>query len=128
MQLDSVYLAPGALFVASGDDDERLGCIGLRSLGSINGVVTGEIRRLFVRESGRGQGIGRSLVDRLTHHATAVGFERLVLNTLPSMHEARSLYRLQGFRPTTPYVEEPLDDIVYLDRMLENPSSRSSTT
>ncbi len=62
VQLVDVYGSPGFLLLAVDDSGQRLGCVGLKNLGAINGQATGEIRRLFVRESGRTAGLGRSLL------------------------------------------------------------------
>ena len=74
---------------------------------------TGEIRRLFVRNQGRGQGLGRTLTEELIARARAGGLERLVLNTLPAMSEAVALYRSLGFDTINSYADEPLEDTLY---------------
>ena len=114
VELASIYGSPGFLLLAREETGERLGCVGLRNLGQLNGEMTGEIRRLFVREDGRGSGLGRSLTERLIADAIAHGFDRLVLNSVPSMHEALELYRALGFEQSEPYVDEPLEDTYYL--------------
>lgn len=114
VQLAEIYVAPGFLLLASGSAGERLGCVGLRSLGAVDGQLTGEIRRLFVRGAARGQGLGAALTQMLRVEAGKAGFARLVLNTLPAMHGAIALYEGLGFEPSVPYVDEPLDDTLYL--------------
>jgi GNAT superfamily N-acetyltransferase len=118
VQLDSIYADPGFLLLARDADGERLGCIGVRTIDDARqpAKVTGEIRRLFVRDAGRGTGVGVTLVARLLEDAESRGFERLVLNTLPSMSEAIGLYGRVGFSASEPYVEEPLDDTLYFAR------------
>lgn len=111
VQLASVYEAPGFLLLAVDDDGERLGCVGVRALSDSDGRC--EMRRMFVRSQGRGLGLGRSLADRLVAQATAAGFEQIVLNTMPAMTEAVALYESMGFSLIDPYVDEPLDDILY---------------
>lgn len=113
VELASIYESPGFLLLATGPDDERLGCVGLRTLDPIDAQMSGEIRRLFVRHDGRGQGLGRLLTERLIADAARGGFARLVLNTLPAMNEAVALYEALGFEPSEPYVDEPLDDTLY---------------
>jgi len=112
VQLASIYSSPGFLLLATNHDGERLGCIGLKQL-SPEQPGAGEIRRLFVRNEGRGRGLGRSLTDDLIARARQAGFERLVLNTLPSMTEAIALYRSLGFGTIDSYAEEPLEDTLY---------------
>ncbi len=112
MQLATIYGQPGFLLLATDDDGARLGCVGLRALPD-RGPRTGEIRRLFVRERGRGLGLGRSLTEQLIARAAELGFDRLVLNTLPSMREAIGLYTALGFEPCAPYVDEPVAETLY---------------
>ena len=118
VELASIYESPGFLLLALDETGERLGCVGLRNLGQVQGEMTGEIRRLYVREDGRGHGLGRSLTERLIADASAHGFARLVLNTVPSMREALELYTKLGFEPSEPYVDEPVEDTYYLARTL----------
>lgn len=114
MQLDSIYQEPGVLLLAQANDGTRLGCVGLRVLPTDAGTpATGEIRRLFVRDEARGTGLGRRLANQLVVHAQAAELSRLVLNTLPAMTEAQALYASIGFELCTPYVDEPLDGVLY---------------
>lgn len=120
VQLDTIYADPGFLLLAREANGERLGCVGLRTIDDAGqpAKVTGEIRRLFVRDPGRGTGVGVALVERLVEDAQTSGFERLVLNTLPSMSEAIGLYGRAGFSASAPYAEEPLEDTLYFARDL----------
>jgi putative acetyltransferase len=101
------------LLLATSAERERLGCVGLKQL-SPEQPETAEVRRLFVRDEGRGRGLGRALTELLIAKARVAGFERLVLNTLPSMTAAIALYRSFGFDAIDPYSEEPLQDTLYL--------------
>ena len=80
--------------------------------------ATAEIRRLFVRDEARGTGLGRRLAEQLVAHAQAADISRLVLNTLPAMTEAQALYVSMGFESCAPYVDEPLDGVLYYERTL----------
>lgn len=114
MQLETIYASPGVLLLAIDDAGARLGCVGLRSLGEHDGFLVGEVRRLYLRDTQRGQGLGRRLMERLTDHAAAAGIDRLVLNTMPAMHEAVSLYESLGYKAVQPYVDEPTDGTLYM--------------
>jgi GNAT superfamily N-acetyltransferase len=63
----------------------------------------GEIKRMYVRGSFRGQGIGRALLERLLDEARQVGYIRIRLDSARFMEEAHSLYRSAGFREIQPY-------------------------
>src|SRR5215212_6481269 len=68
--LSSLYSpsAGGSLLIAS-EDDELVGCVGLKKLGG--GVC--EMKRLYVKPAYRGQGVGRVLVEGLIQKACARG-------------------------------------------------------
>ena len=107
VQLRTFYAAPGFALLAQ--DREPLGCVAFRSLGNHDG----EIRRLFVSPNQRAAGLGRRLVARLIEQARADGFQRLFLNTLPTMTHAIALYESLGFTSTDCYAGDPTEGILY---------------
>ena len=92
---------PGAyrLFLA----DEAAGCVAVRLLDP----GTAEMKRLYVRPSHRGKGLGRALAELAIRAAREAGCARIVLDTLPKMREAQVLYQALKFRPIGPYLEKP---------------------
>jgi GNAT superfamily N-acetyltransferase len=56
---------------------------------------------LFVRESARGQGLGRALVERALERAAERGCRRVELDTAEDNHAAITLYRSVGFSVTS---------------------------
>ena len=73
-----------------------------------------EMKRLYVRPSFRGAGLGRFLCEALIKDARAHGYRRMLLDTVASMAAARRLYAGLGFRPTAPYYDNPLPGAAYL--------------
>ncbi len=109
------YAPPtGRLFLAT-QDGKPLGCVALRKLDAIRC----EMKRLFVRPEARGLRLGRALVDRVIAEAHAIGYEEIVLDTLPSMVEAQRMYERLGFRDIPPYRENPVPGARYLAKRLE---------
>lgn len=77
-----------------------------------------EMKRLYVRPEHRGDGTGRRLVTALLDAARAVGYSRMRLDTVESMHAAQRLYRAFGFRETVPYGGNHTDGLRYFERSL----------
>ena len=83
--------------------DEPIGCVGLRKLED----GTCEMKRLYVRPTLRGEGVGQALVENLIEDARAMSYEKMRLDTLPIMREAQTLYRRLGFREIPAYLKNP---------------------
>ena len=108
---DEIATLPGDYALPSGRlllavDAEPAGCVALRSL-EANTANTAEIKRLYVRATFRGTGLGRALAMAAIEAARESGARRVVLDTLPSMVEAQRLYRSLGFREIAPYLAAP---------------------
>ena len=92
-------LQPNVLFaVARNLDGAAVGC------GAI--VVTseyGEVKRMFVHPSARGQGVAQRLLGMLETEALARGCRQFMLETGPSQPEAIGLYRRLGYSVRGPY-------------------------
>jgi ribosomal protein S18 acetylase RimI-like enzyme len=112
--LAAEYGPPAGAFLLAGEDGARLGCVGLRRLAE----GTGEVKRLYVAPAARGRGLGRLLAEGIVAEARRLGYARLVLDTLPSMTEAQSLYRSLGFEPAAAYRFNPVPGTVYLELAL----------
>jgi GNAT superfamily N-acetyltransferase len=102
--LPGKYAPPdGRLFLLC-RDGLPIGCVALRRFDG----DTGEVKRLYVRPDHRGHGLGHALAAAVIDAARAIGYRRIVLDTLERMTVARSLYAAAGFREIPSYYETPL--------------------
>jgi GNAT superfamily N-acetyltransferase len=69
-----------------------------------------EFRRLYVRPTHRGAGIGRRLVREIIDRARTESYETLALTTPPWSETARALYASMGFERVPPYPETRLPE------------------
>lgn len=69
-----------------------------------------EIKRVFLREACRGQGVGRELLARLEAMAREKGYRTLILESGEPLKDAMRLYRAAGYRVIPnfgPYADMP---------------------
>jgi putative acetyltransferase len=111
---ESEYSAPTGAFLLARENGSFIGCVGLRKLSD----SVGEIKRLYVAPSARGLGLGQALVRGIVDECKNLKYTRLVLDTLPSMLAARSLYHALGFTPVAPYRYNPVAGTAFLELQL----------
>jgi putative acetyltransferase len=106
------YAEPtGAIFVAC-LGDEIAGVVALRAFDE----TSGEVKRLFVLPSFHGRGLGRLLMAELVAHARAMGYRRLLLDTIPGkMDTAIGMYRRFGFQEIGRYFDDPIPGAKYFE-------------
>ncbi len=81
-----------------------------------------ELRRIAVRPSARGRGLGRDLLAAVIAHARAAGCERVELEVAAGNLAALALYRAAGFVEVgrrAGYYKAPPDDAALLTLALE---------
>lgn len=112
--LPGKYAPPAGRVLLAWRGDEAVGCVALRPVR--NGIC--EMKRLYLRAQARGMRLGRRLAERICDEARGAGYDRICLDTLSTMHEARRLYERLGFEPVEPYVFNPLPGAMFLGRTL----------
>ena len=99
--LDAMYgrRPPDGAFYLVEVDAEPAGLCGLRQI--TPGVA--EFKRIYVRPSHRGLGLGAAMLDRLIGDARSFGCQKAVLDSAPYMQAAHRLYAAAGFVDCAPY-------------------------
>lgn len=97
------YAPPGGTLLIARDAQGAVGCVGLRR----HDAQSGEMKRMYVRDRGRGSGLGRRLAIAVIEEARRRSYRRLLLDTLPKLTPAIALYRSLGFREIGPYLSSP---------------------
>jgi putative acetyltransferase len=114
--LPGKYSPPnGRLYIAE-CNGAIAGCIALRPMDEKNLC---EMKRLFIREEFRGKGLGRILTEKVIADAKEIGYTTMRLDTLQRMETARSLYTKLGFIVIPAYYNNPLDEVVYMECLLD---------
>jgi GNAT superfamily N-acetyltransferase len=78
-----------------------------------------EMKRLWVRPTGRGLGLGKALTEAVLNRAVAAKRKAVYLDTAPaSMGAAYRMYLDMGFTPCAPYNDNPVEGLAYLVKLL----------
>jgi putative acetyltransferase len=112
------YSPPAGRLLLASSESSVLGVVALRPILSTDC----EMKRLYVRSSGRGAGLGRLLTHALIKEARLAGYSRVLLDTLPTMTEAQALYRSIGFVEIAPYCHNPIAGTRYMALNLHKPA------
>jgi putative acetyltransferase len=120
-ELPGEYAPPeGRLLLAFLSDSEKMssstqpdaaGCVALRKMDA----ASCEMKRLYLRPEFRGHGLGRALAEAVIAAAREIGYQRMLLDTLPEMSRAQILYESLGFKEIPPYRFNPVPGTRFLE-------------
>lgn len=105
------YAPPKGRLILVLSDTQPAGCVALRAISR----TVCEMKRLYVRPPFRGLDLGKLLTERLIQEARMIGYESMLLDTLPTMSHARKLYRQLGFHETKPYRYNPVEGTLFME-------------
>lgn len=108
------YATPRGALLLARVDGALAGCCALRPLDTADYPNASEMKRLYVRPSYRGLGLGRQLAEAILDAARVSGYDHVLLDTLDDMEAARTLYEDLGFEEVPPYYHNPIAGAHYL--------------
>lgn len=115
-RLPGEYAPPEGRLLLATWGEEPSGCVALRKIGG----ETCEMKRLFVREQFRGQGLGRILARAIIGEAREAGYRYMRLDTVPKLVNAIGLYRALGFKEIDSYRYNPIDGASFWELDLDH--------
>ena len=96
-------------------EDEIAGCIALTKTKE-HGAC--EMKRLYVKPNFRKNKIGKMLVEDLLNSARERNYRIMRLDTFLKLNAAVKLYEQFGFKNISPYYNNPLEGVVYMEKEL----------
>ncbi len=113
-ELSSHFVTPEACLLLAIYESQTVGCVAIKSFD--NGIC--EMKRLYVKPSFRGLGIGRALAETIIKQAQKVGYDCMRLDMVLPRDPARSLYLSLGFTDIEPYRYNPMERAVFMELKL----------
>jgi putative acetyltransferase len=109
------YAPPHGRLLLAEYEGQLAGCVALHQWEP--GIC--EMKRLYLRPSFRGKGLGRVIAETIIAEAKKLGYQRMRLDTIePIMKDAVEMYRKLGFREIAPYRSNPIAGAMYMELKL----------
>jgi putative acetyltransferase len=104
--LPGYYAPPRGRLLLARTGDAAAACVALRPMKDEGAC---ELKRMYVRPPYRGQGLGRTLGERIIAEAKQIGYRLMRLDTHESLTNAITLYTSLGFHHRSAYFDVPPD-------------------
>jgi putative acetyltransferase len=108
-ELPGKYLPPDGRLYAAMVGEQLAGSVALRR----HDAQACEMKRLFVRPQFLGLGLGERLARQIIDDGKTAGYQRMLLDTLPTLTAAVGLYKKLGFKETSAYIFNPLPGVQF---------------
>jgi GNAT superfamily N-acetyltransferase len=108
------YAAPSGVILLAKRETDYIGCIALQPLLGNNC----EMKRLYVTPNYRKFKVGQLLVEQILLEAKKRNYTTMKLDTLSRLVPAIKLYEKYGFENVNAYYENPLPNVVYMEKQL----------
>lgn len=92
--LEDKYKGEGEALYIAFVDNQPAGCVALRRVDK----NTAAMKRLYVRPAFRHSSLGTNMAKMIVEDAREFGYKTLLLDSLPSMENAKELYTTLGFK------------------------------
>ena len=119
-ELPGAYGPPRGEIILAFAREALVACGALRELEP----TVGEIKRIYVRADHRGPGFGPRLTRSLLSRARELGYERVRVDTLPTMTAAIQFYQEMGFNPIPAYWPHPVSRALFFEYRMRKPTPR----
>jgi GNAT superfamily N-acetyltransferase len=109
------YAPPDGRLLLAEYEGQLAGCVALHEWEP--GIC--EMKRLYLRPSFRGKGLGRVIAEKIIVEARNIGYRQMRLDTIaPIMKDAVEMYRKLGFKEIEPYRPNPIAGAMYMELRL----------
>jgi GNAT superfamily N-acetyltransferase len=112
--MDKKYSGNEGVLILALDGNKSIGCVGVRKIEN----EIAELKRLYVRDSHRGLKVGITLLEKALANARRLGYKKIRLDVIPTLHKAKKLYHSFGFYLIPPYFDNPVEGTVFMEKDL----------
>ena len=107
--LEDKYKGEGEALYIAFIDNKPAGCVALRNVDN----NTAAMKRLYIRPAFRHSSLGSNMAKLVVEDAREFGYKTLLLDSLPSMENAKELYTNLGFKKLDD-TKRPVKTVVHL--------------